>query len=198
MVYSADTGALNPVNPTGQSTGEKQGGGQLPGGSPREGQSPGGSPKGGQSPGGSPRDESPGGDGRKKAARDAKGASAIAEALEETVKPKEKKSEALDLSKEQLSAVQRYLRGDNLTAAQKNTLRTIPISQWAKVAQTVDSTSSPLITFAVPPDNILRVTLYIRNNSRKVYSRNVYSRSSGEEVFVTPDVSNLNPETYSL
>lgn len=104
----------------------------------------------------------------------------------------------LDLSNEQLSSVQKYLRGDNLTVAQKNTLRTVPISQWAKVAQTVDNTSSPLITFSVAPDNILRVTLYIRNNSRKVYSRSVYSRLSGDEVYVPPDVQNLNPETYSL
>ena len=105
---------------------------------------------------------------------------------------------SLDLSNEQLGAVQKYLRGENLTAGEKGVVRTVPISQWARIAQTVDNTSSPLITFAVAPDHILRVTLYLRNNSRKVFSRNVFNRLTGDEIFVAPDVQNLNPETFSL
>lgn len=104
----------------------------------------------------------------------------------------------LELDNLQLSAVQKYLRGENLSTTEKNILRTVPISQWAKIAQTVDNTSSPLITFAVAPDYILRVTLYLRNNSRKVFSRNILNRLSGDEVYVAPDVQNLNPETFNL
>ena len=151
-----------------------------------------------QRPEGSTEGKSPSGDGRRREAREAKIAAAAAATGIGAVNRGVNNSQVLDLTNEQFSAVQKYLRGDSLTVAQKNTLRTVPISQWAKVAQSVDNTSSPLITFAVPPDNILRVTLYMRNSSRKVYSRNVFDNLSGDELYVPPDIQALNPETYNL
>lgn len=136
--------------------------------------------------------------GRRKAARDARAGAAEGGAGVETQQRAITNSNVLELDSVQLSSVQKYLRGENLSTSEKSILRTVPISQWAKIAQTVDSTSSPLITFSVAPDHILRITLYLRNNSRKVFSRNVLSKLSGEEVFVAPDVQNLNPETFNL
>ena len=137
-------------------------------------------------------------DGRRRAARESKASALEASGNVQTTQKGLAKPNILDLTSEQLSAVQRYLRGENLTTAEKAVLRTVPISQWARVSQAVDTTSSPLITFAVAADNILRVTLFVRNNSRKVYSRSIFNKLNGEEVFVPPDVQYLNSETFNL
>lgn len=68
-------------------------------------------------------------------------------------------SKGLDLNTEQLSSVQKYLKGDTLSSSEKSILRTIPLRRWTKATQVIDGASSPLINFSVSPDSILRVTL---------------------------------------
>lgn len=68
--------------------------------------------------------------------------------------------------------IQKYLRGERLEFDDIITLRNIPITEWTLVSQTIRGTESPFITFAYPPDHILRVTLLLKNSKSRVL-RNV-------------------------